>query len=38
VAGLATMPLMRVSARHHFDWIGHQAGADPAWWNRAFRD
>lgn len=37
VAGLLTMPIMRLSARHHFDWIRQQAERDPAWWNRAFR-
>jgi hypothetical protein len=37
MAGLLTMPIMRLSARHHFEWIRRQAATDPAWWNRAFR-
>jgi hypothetical protein len=37
MAGLLTMPIMRLSARHHFEWIRQQAATDPAWWNRAFR-
>jgi hypothetical protein len=37
MAGLLTMPLMRLSARHHFEWVRQQAESDPAWWNRAFR-
>jgi hypothetical protein len=36
VAGLLTMPIMRLSARHHFDWIRQEAATGPAWWNRAF--
>lgn len=35
VAGLATLPLQLVSARRHFDWVRHESGAHPAWWNRA---
>jgi hypothetical protein len=31
------MPIMRLSARHHFEWIRRQAAIGPAWWNRAFR-
>ncbi len=34
LAGLATLPLLRKSARHHFSWISAQAVANPAWWNR----
>ena len=37
VAGLLTMPILRLSARHHFDWIRREAADQPAWWNRAFR-
>jgi hypothetical protein len=25
----------RPSARYHFRWVGEQAHANPAWWNRA---
>jgi hypothetical protein len=34
LVGLATMPLLRRSARHHFSWLEQQALANPAWWNR----
>jgi hypothetical protein len=34
---LASLPL-RMSARHHFQWIKVQARERPAWWNRALRD
>jgi hypothetical protein len=34
LAGLATLPLLHKSARHHFSWVSAQAVANPAWWNR----
>lgn len=37
VAGFASLPLLRRSARHHFDWLRQQAAVDPAWWNRGAR-
>ena len=35
LVGLATLPLQRASAARHFTWLGEQAAAAPAWWNRA---
>ncbi len=35
LVGLATLPLLRRSASHHFEWATHQARDNPAWWNRA---
>jgi hypothetical protein len=35
LVGLATLPLQRVSAARHFTWLAREAGAAPAWWNRA---
>jgi hypothetical protein len=35
--GLATLPLMRRSAKHHFTWLVHEAGTHPTWWNRGIR-
>jgi len=32
--GLAALPVLRISARHHFSWIVDQAATRPAWWNR----
>ena len=32
--GVAALPLLRVSARHHFSWIVDQAATGPAWWKR----
>ena len=32
--GLAALPLLRRSAKHHFSWIVEQAATKPAWWNR----
>lgn len=32
--GFATLPLLRLSAKHHFSWIVDQAATKPAWWNR----
>ncbi len=32
--GFAALPLMRLSAKHHFTWIVDQAATKPAWWNR----
>jgi hypothetical protein len=34
LVGLATIPLLRRSAQHHFSWLGQQALTNPAWWNR----
>jgi hypothetical protein len=34
LVGLATLPLMRISAKHHFSWLTEQAATNPAWWNR----
>ena len=38
LVGLATLPLMRRSAKHHFSWLVQQAGTNPAWWNRGLRE
>jgi hypothetical protein len=35
--GLATTPLLIVSAKHHFVWLHEQSDANPAWWNRGAR-
>jgi hypothetical protein len=35
--GLATLPLLRRSAQHHFSWLTHEAVTNPAWWNRGVR-
>ncbi len=32
--GLAALPLLRLSAKHHFSWLVDQAATRPAWWNR----
>lgn len=37
-AGLATLPLLRFSAQHHFSWLVEQAGENPAWWNRGVQE
>jgi hypothetical protein len=34
LVGFATLPLMGLSAKHHFSWLTQQAATDPAWWNR----
>jgi hypothetical protein len=34
LAGLAMLPLLRRSARHHFLWLKDEAASSPAWWNR----
>ncbi len=34
LVGLATVPLLRRSARHHFSWLEREAMTNPAWWNR----
>ena len=34
VVGLAALPLMRQSAKHHFAWLNEQAETNPTWWNR----
>ncbi len=34
-AGTVAFPLLRWSARHHFQWIADEARERPAWWNRA---
>ncbi len=36
--GLAGLPLLRRSARHHFAWASARAVDQPAWWNRGLRD
>jgi hypothetical protein len=38
VAGLATMPLLLESARHHFAWAKQQARRDPARWSAVLLD
>ncbi len=37
LVGLATLPFLRLSARHHFSWVVEQATVNPAWWNRGVR-
>jgi hypothetical protein len=32
--GLATLPLMGLSAKHHFKWLKRQATTNPSWWNK----
>ena len=34
LVGFAALPLMRISAKHHFSWLTEQAATNPAWWNR----
>jgi len=34
LVGLATAPLLRRSAQHHFSWLEHESLTNPAWWNR----
>ncbi|MGO9856127.1 MAG: hypothetical protein ACLPYY_13920 [Acidimicrobiales bacterium] len=34
LVGLATLPLLRRSAQHHFSWLTQEAQRNPAWWNR----
>jgi hypothetical protein len=34
LVGLAMLPLLHRSARHHFSWLTSQATTNPAWWNR----
>jgi hypothetical protein len=34
LVGLATVPLSRRSAQHHFSWLKEEALTNPAWWNR----
>lgn len=34
LVGLATAPLLRRSAQHHFSWLRQEAVSNPAWWNR----
>jgi hypothetical protein len=34
LVGLATMPLLRRSAQHHFSWLNEEALKNPVWWNR----
>jgi len=38
VVGLASLPLLQRSARHHFAWVTQQAVTNPAWWNRGVTD
>ena len=33
LVGLAALPLLRQSAKHHFAWLTQQAATNPAWWN-----
>ncbi len=37
LVGVATLPLLRRSARHHFSWLTEVAATDPRWWNRGVR-
>ena len=37
IVGLATLPLLRRSAKHHFSWIVHEAATNAAWWNRGIK-
>jgi len=37
LVGLAGLPLLRRSARHHFAWATTEADVHPAWWNRGLR-
>jgi hypothetical protein len=37
LAGIATLPLLRRSAQHHFTWLREEALTNPAWWNRGVR-
>jgi len=32
--GVATVPVLRKSAQHHFSWLKQEAHTNPAWWNR----
>jgi hypothetical protein len=34
LVGVATLPLLRRSAQHHFSWLTQEAVTNPAWWNR----
>jgi hypothetical protein len=38
LVGLATLPLMRASATHHFVWLTQQATTNRAWWNRGVHE
>ena len=38
LGGLATLPVLRLSAKHHFTWLVQQARTNPAWWNRGVQD
>ncbi len=35
LAGFSGLPVLYLSARHHFTWISNEAVVRPAWWNRA---
>jgi hypothetical protein len=37
LVGAASLPLLVLSARHHFQWVKGQAETNPAWWNRGLR-
>jgi hypothetical protein len=37
LVGVAALPLLRRSARHHFSWITEVAATEPRWWNRGVR-
>jgi hypothetical protein len=34
LVGMASLPALAVSARHHFRWVKEEAALHPAWWNR----
>jgi hypothetical protein len=38
LVGLAALPLLHRSAKHHFSWIVDQAATNPAWWNRGVQE
>jgi hypothetical protein len=37
LVGAASLPLLVLSARHHFQWVKGQAETNPAWWNRGLQ-
>ena len=38
ILGLAALPVLRLSAKHHFSWVVEEAARRPAWWNRGVQD
>jgi hypothetical protein len=34
LVGVASLPVLALSARHHFTWLHEEAADRPAWWNR----